>query len=145
MKLPLDYKLLSIEFRNGRPENERRLGFRRATLIHRPGENSVIIDGVDTPDQAREKLLASLLPYELWTIRYEIRVQGFPPIPFCHPFPRGAGVRLYEYEDPTREQQNQLFLYRGRGERFFSNNFTLDDVSQGKIESSQSAYQFHEN
>jgi hypothetical protein len=144
MNIPLDYKLLSIEFRNGRPENERRLGFRRATLIHKPGSNSVVIDHVDTPDAAREELLARLIDYELWTIRYEMRPQGYPPIPFCHPFPRGSGVRLFEFENPTADQKNQLYLYRG-GKVFFANNqWTLKSVSDGFIPSDQRVYQFYE-
>lgn len=144
MKIPLVYKLGSLEFRNGLPQNQRRLGFRRATIEHDSWSRTAIIDGVDTPDAAREQILAKLMPFELWTIRYEMQPEGFPPITFCHPFRRGEGVYLYDFITPTAAQKNQMFLRQAEGKLFFSNDFTLEGVSQDTIPSNQRVFQFHE-
>jgi hypothetical protein len=138
--IPVEYRLMSLEFRNGLADNERRLGFRSAVLLHDPGQNAVVIEGISTPEPMRSRLLANLSPFEIESIRYEIRAGGYPPIPFCHPFPRGTDVRLSALEG----NPDQLYLSRRKGRRFFSDNFTLRGVTNGRINSGQNVYQFHE-
>lgn len=139
MKIPVEYRLMSLEFRNGLPENQNRLGFRAALLLHDKARRAVVIEGIDTPGPERDRLLKLLSPFELSAIRYEIRTPELPPVPFCHPFPRGSGVSLGRFGET-----DDLFLSRRGGKPFFSDNFTLRDVTEGRIDSSQSAYQFHE-
>jgi hypothetical protein len=139
MSIPVEYRLMSLEFRNGRPENERRLGFRSVMLLHDDRQKAVVIEGGGKLDAREKQLLGALCNFEISTIRYEIQAKGYPPVPFCHPFPKGTNVMLRPLVGTT-----QLFLHREGNKRFFSDNFTLRDVSEGKIDSGQKAYQFLE-
>lgn len=143
--IPVQYRLMTIEFRNRLPENQRRIGFEKAILQHDAARKAVVLAGmknsrVKTSDKNFNVLMELLSPYELLSIRYFIDAEGFPEIPFCHPFPNGAGVYLRAFE---KDNPDALYLTRD-GKKFFSNNFTLRDISAGKIDSSQSAFQFHE-
>lgn len=139
--LPVEYRLMSLEFRNGKPENQRRLGFTHAVLLHDSGRKAVVIQGIQTPTPERDRLLELLAPFELQAIRYEIRATGFPAVPFCHPFPRGTDVYLHSFETGHKDD---LYLSREGGKRFFSDDFVLKDVTNQRIDSNQRAFQFHE-
>lgn len=136
-RIPVEYRLMSLEFRNGRPDNERRLGFVSAVMLHDDHQRAVAIEGIRNPEPG---VFEKLSPFEISAIRYEIRTDAFPPVPFCHPFPKGTGVYLQALDG----DKSQLFLTRIKGRPFFSDNFTLRDVTNGRIDSGQSAYQFHE-
>lgn len=136
-KIPVEYRLMSLEFRNGRAENERRLGFRAAFLFHDDRQRAVVIEGVRNPEPG---VFEELSPFEISAIRYEIRAEGFAPVPYCHPFPSGTGVFLQAIAGDA----DNLFLARRNQLPFFSDDFTLRDVSNGRIQSNQAAYQFHE-
>ncbi len=144
MPLPVTYRLLALEFRNGRPENDRMLGFRRARLIHDKELKRVLIEKVDTPDGQREKILAGLAPFPIWTLRYEILAGNYPAVSFCHPFPRGFRVMLYEFVNPTAAQRNCLYLQQEDSRQFFSDAFTLSGVTNNLVPSNQPAFQFDE-
>lgn len=136
----IQYRLLSLEFWNGKPENARRLGFTSAMILHDPERNAAVIDGIRAPESVRDGLLDKLSPYPVRAIRYEIQADDFPAIPFCHPFPEKAKVML----GAVNNDPDQLFLSRKNGKPFFSDNFALRDITEGRINSSQRVYQFHE-
>lgn len=141
------YRLLSLEFRNGRPDNERRLGFANATLRQDPARRVCTVAHVGMLPAERRKFLELgtwFYPYELESIRYELRAGANEPIFFKHPFPRGAGVFLREFPAASPLHRDNLFLQREGDRLFFSNDFTLADVSKGAINSQQKVYQFHE-
>jgi len=139
MKYVVVYRLLSMEFRG----MKRRAMFNGAIMSH--GDRTVRISELNTPPKKVGDYLTEIDGRELRTIRYQIiarnptrLVSVYPPVTFCHPFPKGTGVRLYMNGDGS------LALLRDGKRRFFSDNFTLAGVTDGRVDSTQPAYQFHE-
>ncbi len=85
---------------------------------------------------------------ELLAIKYQIIVTDprtgkrlHAPITYCHPVPR----RTYVQVARKKGEQDKIYLVReGGGKGFFSDRFTLGDVTDGAVESPQRVFQFHE-
>lgn len=140
MKANVSYRLLSLEFRGMKP----RAMFNGATIVH-SGSRAYITD-LRTPDAKVSSYLNEIDGREIRAIRYQIIATDsetgkrlHPPVTFCHPVPRGTGVRLLGLPSGTK-----LILKRDGGRRFFSDAFRLNDVMAGTVESTQRVYQFHE-
>lgn len=152
MRAEVTYRLLSLEFRGFK----KRAMFIGAILHHYPIARQVVIDHLRTPKRQVRKYLYEIGGRELATIRYQIIARDpktgkllYPAIMFCHPFPKGANVRLRSNLSPVvlawnAGGQAKLILARDGGLRFFSDNFTLSGLTDGRVDSNQPAYQFHE-
>jgi len=140
MKAAVEYRLLSIEFRNLRP----RVVFNGATMHH--GSRHVVIRGVKTPGKVVDGYMDKIGGREVKSIRYQViatdprtgkRLHG--PISFCHPLPRSTYVQLL-----PAAGADALELRRRGGLPFFSDRFTLDGITDGAVPTTQRVYQFHE-
>lgn len=147
-----EYRLQSLEFRNGRARNARKFGFATGLLAFNEADRVVAIR---TPPTTRAKMTdaefdAAMADYastadgdpaEIMAIRYLIVADGFPPIPFCHGLKSGAGLYLLPREPGA--PRHTLFLRQAQGRPFFSKEWTLRQVSSGRIDSSAPVFQFH--
>lgn len=140
MKYRLQYRILSLQFRGIRP----RLGFNGALIEH--NGRQAVITNVRTPANKVADYLREINDREALAIRYQIIAinpstgrRPHPPILFCHDFPKGTGVRLVPHGSGST-----VALVRDGGRSFFSDRFKLGDVTNGRIESDQRVYQFHE-
>lgn len=139
-RLWIDYVLRKLVFHNGAV-----LGFRGAKMLYRDDDRGIAIEN---PDWSAQDIDASLreiadpdgtLP-PIKTIFYDMKIEGVPNYPmFFHPLAPGANVRLL----PRERGRTVLFFEQADGRKIFSKNFTLRDVTQGKIDSDQAVWQFH--
>jgi hypothetical protein len=136
----LTYRLERLEFRNGAE-----LGFRRARMRYHVDNRSILIDQVDSSPQEIDRALAEIaddsgmLP-EIKTIFYEMVLTGNQPIKmFYHPLEKGAGVRL----ERRPRGLTALIFSQEDGREMFSKEWTLRDVTAGKIDSDFNVWQFH--
>lgn len=136
----LEYRLEKLEFHNGAV-----LGFRRARMLYNTEAAAIKIEHLDSSPQHIDDSLREIanpdgtLP-EIKTIYYEMRVSGFPPMAFFwHPIGKGAEIRI----EPPRAGQTVLIFRQADGRAMFSKDYTLRDVTRGKIDSSRAVWQFH--
>lgn len=136
----LEYRLEALEFHNGG-----KLGFKRARMLYNPGDHIIAIEHLDADPAAIDDALRAVanpdgtLP-EIKTIFYEMRIEGFPPMAlFFHPLNRGAGVYLLQRE----RGRARLFFQQKDGRPIFSKNYTLREVTRGKVPSDRAVWQFH--
>lgn len=135
----IEYRLRSLEFQNGA-----RVGFRRARMLYNEDDHIIAIEHIDAPGFEIDQVLAEVAdPYgaipELKTIFYDMEVEGHTPIRFYHPMKRGASVQLL----PREANRSRLFFAQKSGAPMFSKDYTLRDVSEGKIDSDKAVWQFH--
>ena len=77
---------------------------------------------------------------EIKTIFYEMRVDGYPPMAFFyHPIGPGAGVQLL----PREGNRTRIFFRQADGRPMFSKDFTLREVTRGRVASDRAVWQFH--
>lgn len=163
---PIEYRLASLEFRNGRPRDARKIGFARGRMLFNPADRIVAVDQLATPAAEIDRCVDAYAmqggePVEIMAIRYTIEIGGFPPLPMCHPLNAGAGVVLMPRERGQRP--NTVFLRQREGRAFFSRGFNVGDVvdaggaasrdrrvlelvraiERGQVDASQPVFQFH--
>lgn len=136
----LEYRLEALEFHNGA-----KIGFRTARMLYRDDSREVMIDRLGLPPAAVDATLKSIanpdgsMP-EIKTIFYEMRVAGYPREAFFfHPIGKGAFVKL----DPRPSGENKIYFNQRRGLPIFSKDWTLRQVTQGRIPIDRAVWQFH--
>ncbi len=135
----VEYRLRRIEFQNGAE-----VGFRHARMLYNEDDHIIAIEHIDAPSWKIDEILAEIadaegnLP-ELKTIFYDMAVEGHAPIRFFHPMRPFNEVRILDRE-PGR---SRLFFAQGDGRAMFTKEWTLRDVSEGKIDSDKPVWQFH--
>lgn len=135
----MEYRLRSLEFQNGA-----RIGFVNARMLYNEDEHIIAIEQIGAPGPRIDDVLDAVrdrngdMP-ELKTIYYDMMIDGEKPIRFYHPIKRGADVRLM----PRESGRSRLFFAQSDGAPMFSKDYTLRDVSEGKINSSKAVWQFH--
>jgi hypothetical protein len=137
----LEYRLERLEFQNGAA-----LAFRRARMWYHEDGDDIVIDQVDTSPQEIDSMLAEIaepdgtLP-EIREIVYNMKLSGYPPIAFFyHPIKgKGVGVRLERRPKGTAV----LSFSQEDARSMFSKQWTLREVTNGKISSEKNVWQFH--
>ncbi len=136
----LEYRLEALEFHNGA-----KLGFRDARMRYADDDREILIERLGMPPGAVDSTLRSIAGKDgklppIKTIFYEMRVAGYPREAFFfHPIKRGALVVL----QPRQNGQNVLFFSQAEGRPIFSKDWTLRDVTQGRIPIDRAVWQFH--
>ncbi len=133
----LEYVLERLQFHNGAE-----LGFKNAQMQYRDDQREIVITRLGSPplaiDAAVRKVMAAKSPIK--TIFYQMRVAGYPPQAFFfHPMPAGARVFL----EPRPNGQNVLYVNQKSGNTIFSKDWTLSQVTDGKIPIDRPVWQFH--
>ncbi len=133
----LEYTLEELEF-----YNHARLGFENAQMRYRDDEQEIVITRLKSPplhvDRVVRQVMADRSPIK--TIYYEMRVAGYPPQAFFyHPMAAGAEVFL----EPRPNGQNVLYVNQKGGNTIFSKDWTLSQVTDGKIPIDRPVWQFH--
>lgn len=136
----LEYRLEKLEFHNGAV-----LGFRHARMRYNTEAATIMIEHLDSSPQQIEDSLREIsrrdgsLP-EIKTIFYEMCVTGYPSMAFFwHPISQGAEIRLL----PPRSNSSVLYFRQADGLPMFSKDYTLSDVTRGRIASDRAVWQFH--
>lgn len=136
----LEYWLEALEFHNGA-----KIGFRGARMLYRDDNLEVAIDRLGFPPAAVDSTLKSVenpdgtLP-EIKTIFYFMKAEGYPEEAFFfHPISRGAKVRI----ERRRAGENVLYFNQTQGRPIFSKEWTLRQVTQGRIPIDRAVWQFH--
>lgn len=144
MKPWLEYRLERLAFHNGAE-----LGFTRARMRYNPSDHVIAIEHLDASTSVIDDALRRIsiagddgqteLP-AIKTIYYEMRIEGYPPFAFFfHPVSRGAQIYLL-----PRQPGRALLHFMQRDERpMFSKNYTLREVTRGKVPSDRAVWQFH--
>lgn len=143
-KLPwLEYRLDALTLRRSQ-----RIRFpSSARLLYNPADNIVAIELSKTESKRIITQNRLLLPgatrshFELSRIEYAMLIEmpdgQKETLRFFHPMQPGNGVTL------TTNDQGELFFMNKTGRPLFSKDYTLRDVSQGKIDSDFPVWQFH--
>lgn len=107
-------------------------------LLYNPADKII---AVETTDQKRLSLIRrGLVGRELRRIEYAMLVEfdgRHHVLRFFHPMKPGNGVVL------MANDRQQLFFANREGRPLFSKQWTLRDVSRGKIKSDFAVWQFH--
>lgn len=133
----LEYRLEKLAFHNGAI-----LGFKKARMLYRDDDREILIERLGAPPPAVDKVLRQVQSDRtpIRTIYYEMRVKGYPPENFFyHPMGRGARV----YLEQRKSGENVLFFNNADGNTLFSKEWTLRDVTQGRIPLDKAVWQFH--
>ncbi len=137
----LEYRLEKLEFQNGAA-----ITFRGARMLYNEDDHVIAIERIGATTAEIDRALDAIREArtgaypEIKTIFYEMRVDGFPPMAFFyHPLGKGAGV----YLQPRRPGDRVLFFFQRDGLPMFSKQWTLREVSRGKIPSDRAVWQFH--
>ncbi len=137
----LEYHLEKLAFQNGAI-----LGFGPGTRMqYRNDDREIAIERFGVPPAAVDAAVRGVLNPdgsmpEVKTIYYEMRVQGYPREAFFyHPMKRGVGVML----EARPRGQNVLYFSQKNGRTIFSKDWTLRDVTQGRIPIDRAVWQFH--
>lgn len=140
MPADLAYHLEALEFHNGA-----KLGFRNAKMLYRDDSREIALVEFGIPPLALDAAIRKIenpdgtLP-PLKTIFYEMRMPGYPREAFFfHPISRGAEVQL-ERRAPGG---NVLYINQTAGRTIFSKDWTLRQVTQGRIPLDRAVWQFH--
>ena len=133
----LEYRLEKLAFHNGAE-----LGFKNAQMLYRDDNREIVITRLGSPplavDQAFRDVMAAKSPIK--TIYYEMRVKGYRRVAFFyHPIPAQVKVML----EPRPTGQNVLYFSQRGGDPIFSKDWTLDEVTGGKIPLENKVWQFH--
>lgn len=136
----LEYRLEALEFHNGA-----KLGFRGARMLYRDDDREIAIDRLGLPPAAVDAKLreianpSGVLP-RIRTIFYEMVVPGYPREAFFfHPIHQRADVRLQR----RTNGENVLYFSQAKGRTMFSKDWTLRDVTEGRIPIDRAVWQFH--
>ncbi|MGH6754599.1 MAG: hypothetical protein ACREDP_20790 [Bradyrhizobium sp.] len=136
----LEYHLEKLAFHNGAV-----LGFTDARMLYRDDDREIAITQLKTPPAQVDRTINAIrlpggqLP-EIKTIYYEMRVEGYPSEAyFFHPMKKGVGVVL----EPRPNGKNVLYFDQRDGRTIFSKDWTLRDVTQGRIPLDRAVWQFH--
>jgi hypothetical protein len=138
----IEYRLDGLVFQNGET-----LNFAKSTrLLYNADEHVILIE------MSREEKMRIFRIFELYNdpagkilelrwIFYAMLVALPPPerdrvLPFKHHLRKGSGVAL-------GKSGSNLFFFEDTGRTMFSKNYTLRDVSGGKIDSDFKVWQFH--
>ncbi len=133
----LEYVLEKLEFHNGAI-----LGFKNAQMRYRDDGREIVITRLGSPPLAVDKAVRDVMAQKspIKTIFYQMRVRDFPPVAFFyHPMPAGAAV----YLEPRPNGQNVLYFSQEEGRPIFSKEWTLRQVTEGKIPIDRAEWQFH--
>ena len=136
----LEYQLEALEFHNGA-----KIGFRTARMLYSTDNQEIQIDRLGMPPAAVDAVLRSVLgadgePESIKTIFYEMRVPGYPSEAFFfHPIKRDAFVKL----DPRPRGENKIYFNQAEGCPIFSKDWTMRQVTQGRIPIDRAVWQFH--
>lgn len=133
----LEYRLEALEFHNGA-----KLGFRNARMRYRDDNREILVERLGSPplqvDRAVREVMGARSPIK--TIFYEMVVPGYPHEAFFfHPMARDARVFL----EPRPNGQNVLYFNQAEGRPIFSKDWTLREVTQGRIPIDRAVWQFH--
>lgn len=133
MKYPIRYELLSLEFRSPGIRRVHTIGFKNRPMAFR-SPNRVSVPRPGTPVTEIKRLLGLVGNLDLSAINYEIQVgHGLPPLRMRHDF---------KVKDKVRLTGPRVQLVSAAGRPLFKFGYTLREVSQGAIPSSQHVYQF---
>jgi hypothetical protein len=136
----LEYRLEKLAF-----HNRGELGFRRARMLYNEQDHIIAIEHLDSSRQDIDAALREIANADgslpaIKTIYYEMRVDGYRPMAFFyHPLKREAEVFLL----PREAGRTRLFFRQVDGRPMFSKDWTLREVSRGKIPSDRAVWQFH--
>ncbi len=136
-----DYQLNRLTFQNGET-----LNFPASTRLRYGDQHRGV--WIEMPRDVRKQIMARIAErhdpklkfQELKKIEYAMivtvdgRARSFG---FFHNLKPGTGVGLGRFDD------GDLFFDQANGDSLFTKNYTLRDVSQGKIDSDFPVWQFH--
>lgn len=131
----LSYRLRSLEF-----QNAARIGFTEARLLYNETDQIVavvIFDETRSAFNAVKRVVGEDL--ELKTIFYDMELPEIQPIRFFHEMKKGAGVVVL----PSQDNGVSFFIAQRDGRPIFTKEWNLNDVSEGRIPSTKSVWQFH--
>lgn len=161
----IGYRLRSLEFRNGRARDARKIGFRAGRMLFNAPDRLLAVDQLATPAAEIDRIVSVAMhadgaPAEIMAIRYEIEIGDLPALPMCHPLQEGARVYLLPRERGQRE--STIFLRQADGRPFFSREWSVGDliehepnngpsrvlalrraIAAGKVDARAPIYQFH--
>ncbi len=136
----LEYRLEALEFHNGA-----KLGFRDALMLYRDDSREIAVTRLDAAPLVVDAALRAIANpdgtlSQIKTIFYEMRLPGYAHEAFFfHPISRGADVRL---ELRPRGRPGRFFN-QAAGRPIFSKEWTLRQVTQGRIPIDKAVWQFH--
>lgn len=135
----LEYRLELLKFCNGA---ELRVPARAKTrLLFNDTDRIVAIDQLGMPAQEIDRLVKPLIDFEICQIDYRIETDGFSNAYYYHPHMRGHHVYLL----PRMAGDRTLRIRQANGKKFFSRDYTLDEITRGKVPSTQRVWQFKDN
>lgn len=136
MHLWLEYRLELLKFCNGKLLRVPRGG--RARLLFNDDDRVVAIDHLDMPAPAIDAAIRPVMDVQICQIDYRIKTDGFSAVHYYHPQMNGHQVYLL----PRMSGDNSLRIRQRNGRAFFSKNYTLREITKGKVPSDQKVWQF---
>ncbi len=136
----LEYRLEKLEFHNGAI-----LGFKKARMLYRDDSREIAITNLGIPPLAMDANLRKIANPDgkaprIRTIYYEMVLPGYRPEAFFyHPISRGADVFI----EGRQRGQNVIYFNQAAGRPIFSKEWTLRQVTQGRIPIDKPVWQFH--
>ncbi len=136
----LQYRLEKLEFHNGAI-----LGFKKAIMQYRDDNREIAITNLGIPPLAMDANLRKIANHDgtaptIRTIYYEMVLPGYKAEAFFyHPMSRGAEV----YIEGRLRGQNVIYFNQAAGRPIFSKEWTLRQVTQGRIPIDKAVWQFH--
>lgn len=136
MHLWLEYRLELLKFCNGSELRAKRGG--RARLLFNDRDRVVAIDQLDAPAAAIDQMIKPVLDVEICQIDYKVCTDGFSAVRYYHPKMNGHRVFLL----PRMASDRTLRIRQANGRAFFSKDYTLSEITHGKVPSDQRVWQF---
>lgn len=134
----LEYRLELLKFCNGAKLQVPGNG--RARLLFNDSERIVAIDQLDMPAAAIDRAIRPVMDVQICQIDYRISTEGFSAVHYYHPEMNGHHVYLL----PRMASDRTLRVRQQNGRAFFSRDYTLREVTSGKVPSDQRVWQFND-
>lgn len=132
----LEYRLELLKFCNGCALKVPRGA--KPLLLFNDSDRIVAIDGLGMPAEAIDKTIKPVLEVEISQIDYKVCTDGYAAVHYYHP--KMCGQRIFLL--PRMNGDRSLRIRQANGRKFFSHDYTLDEITKGKVPSEQRVWQF---
>lgn len=136
MHLWLEYRLELLKFCNGKALRVPRGA--KTLLLFNDSDRILAVDGLGMTAEQIDAAIKPVLEVPLAQIDYKVCTEGFSAVHYYHPKMCGHQVFLL----PRMNGDRSLRIRQANGRKFFSRDYTLDEITKGKIKSPQRVWQF---
>lgn len=136
MHLWLEYRLELLKFSNGKALKVPRGA--NTLLLFNDRDRILAIDDLGMPAEAIDAAIKPVLDVQISQIDYKVCTEGYSAVKYYHPQMRGHHIYLL----PRMNGDRSLRIRQSNGKKFFSHDYTLDEITEGYVKSDQAVWQF---